>query len=263
MNENKKILVLLSAIVLIVVLIIAGSFYESEKSKKYLNEFYSAFNGESKSLVMIGRDDCGYCQLFHPSLDFMHEQYGFDYIYINTNNLTSSVLSKLLSDIGVSESEFGTPMTLVVKKGKVVDSLNGFSDEDELLNFLKKNSFVKEDAKLVLNYIDYSGYEKILKSKDTNIVVVGQTTCSYCMKAKPILDKVAVDKKLKINYINVNVLEGDDRTNFNQSLDYLKNNEWGTPLTLIIKNGEVVDAANGLLDYDGYVKLFEDNGLIK
>lgn len=264
MSENKKILVLFSAIILIVVLIVAGSFYENEKSRKYLSDFYSAFNGDSKSLVMIGRDDCGWCQLFQPSLDFMHEQYDFDYLYVNTNKLTSSTLKKLLSDIGVDESEFGTPLTIVVKGGKVVDSLNGFNGEEDLLKFLKKNSFVSEDAKLFLKYIDYSGYEKIIKSKDTtNILVIGQTSCSYCLRAKPILNKIIIDKKIKINYIDVNKLEGDDKTNFNNSLDYLKNNEWGTPLTLIIKNGEVVDSANGLLDYDGYVKLFQDNGLIK
>lgn len=263
MSENKKILVLLSAIVLIIVLIVAGSFYENEKSRKYLNNFYSAFNGDSKSLVMVGRDDCGWCQLFQPSLDFMHEQYGFDYMYINTNELTSSTLKKFLADIGVNESEFGTPLTIVVQGGKVVDSLNGFNGEEDLLKFLKKNSFVSEDAKLFLKYIDYSGYEKLLNSKDTNILVIGQTTCSYCLKAKPILNKIVIDKKIRINYIDVNILEAEDRTKFNNSLDYLKNNNWGTPLTLILKNGEVVDSANGLLDYDGYVKLFQDNGLIK
>ena len=34
-------------------------------------------------------------------------------------------------------------------------------------------------------------------------------------------------------------------------------------LTLIVKNGEVIDSANGLLDYDGYVELFSKNGLVK
>ena len=31
----------------------------------------------------------------------------------------------------------------------------------------------------------------------------------------------------------------------------------------IVKNGEVIDSANGLLDEEGYVKLFKDNGFIK
>lgn len=263
MNENKKILVLLSAIVLIIILIVAGSFYENKKSREYLSEFHSALNGDDNALVMIGRDNCSWCQLFHPSLDFMHEQYGFDYLYVNTNELTSSGLKLLLKDINVSEDDFGTPLTIVVKDGEIVDSLNGFTDEEDLLEFLKEYNLVDDSAKLFLNYIDYKGYEKLLKSKDTSILVIGQTTCSYCMKAKPILNQIVVDKNVKINYINVNILEADDRSKFNTSLDYLQENEWGTPLTLILKDGEVIASSNGLLDYDGYVKLFEDNGLIK
>ena len=63
--------------------------------------------------------------------------------------------------------------------------------------------------------------------------------------------------------MNITKLSEEETEKFNNSLKYLSENEWGTPLTLIIKNGEVIDSANGLLDYDGYVKLFEDNGLIK
>jgi len=51
-------------------------------------------------------------------------------------------------------------------------------------------------------------------------------------------------------------------TDFQESLEYLSTNEWGTPLTLIIRQGEVIDSANGMLDYDGYVELFKKNDLI-
>ena len=72
MNEKKKIIVLLCAIAAVILLIVVCSFIENKKSKKYLNEFYSAFNGSEEKLVMIGRDNCSWCQLFKPSLDSMH-----------------------------------------------------------------------------------------------------------------------------------------------------------------------------------------------
>ena len=71
MNEKKKIIILLSIIGAIILFIFIGSLYESKKSKKYLDDFYSAFNGSEAKLVMIGRDNCSWCQLFHPSLDYM------------------------------------------------------------------------------------------------------------------------------------------------------------------------------------------------
>ena len=263
MNEKKKMIILLSIVAIIIVFIIIGSIFENQKSKSYLKQFYNDFNGQENKLVMIGRDNCSWCQLFQPTLDFMSKKYNFNYTYVNTNELTNSVFNKLLKTINVDPKDFGTPLTIVVKEGNVIDSLNGYTDEVDLLEFLKKNKFVKDDAKLTLNYIDYSGYKKILKSDKTNILVIGQTSCTYCIKAKPILNKVADDYKIDINYLNITKLEEEELNKFNDSLDYLKDNNWGTPLTLIIKNGEVIDSANGLLDYDGYVELFKNNGFIK
>ena len=263
MNEKKKIIVLLGAIAAVILLIVVCSFIENKKSVKYLNEFYSAFNGSEEKLVMIGRDNCSWCQLFKPSLDSMHDKFGLDYLYVNTNELTSSVFKKLLKDVGVNEKEFGTPYTIVVKEGKVVDSLNGYTDEVELLDFLKSHKFVSKDAKLSLNYIDYEGFKAVAKSNENKILVLGQTTCGYCIKAKPILSKIADEYGITINYINVNTLTSEQSGKLSKYVSYLGENEWGTPLTIIVKNGEVVDSANGLLDEDGYVKLFKDNGFIK
>lgn len=263
MNEKKKIIILLSVVGVIILAIIFGSLYENSKSEKYLKDFYSAFNGNENKLVMIGRDNCSWCQLFHPYLDFMNKNYDLDYLYVDTNKLTASSFNKLLDKIGVDKSNFGTPLTVVVNGGSVVDSLNGYVDETKLLDFVKKYNFVSSDVKLPLNYVDYSGYKKILKSEDAKILVIGQTTCTYCIKAKPILSQIAIDHGIKINYLNITELSEEESSKFNSSLDYLSDNDWGTPLTLIIKNGEVIDSANGLLDYDGYVKLFKDNGFIK
>lgn len=263
MNEKKKITVLVSILAIIVFAIIAGSVIENGKSKKYLKDFYSAFNGEESKLVMIGRDNCGWCQLFHPSLDFMSKKYGFDYLYVDTNKLTSSVFNKLLKDISVDSKSFGTPLTVVVKNGEVVDSLNGFTDETDLLDFLKKNDFVSDDAKLTLRYIDYKKYSEVLKYDNTSVVVIGQSGCQYCIKSKPVFNQIIDDYGIKIYYLNITDLSDEDKAKFNDSLDYLKDTNWGTPLTLILKKGKVVDSANGLLDYDGYVELFKKNNIIK
>ena len=262
MNEKKKLFVLLMVVVGIVLFTIIGSIIESNKSTKYLDKFYSDLNGTENKLVLIGRDDCSWCKLYQPVLDFYKEQYGFEYTYVNTNELTEKVFNKLLKDIEVDGSDFGTPMTLMVSGGKVVDSLHGYVDEPDLFDFLKKYDFLEEESEMVVDYIKYSDYERYLKSNENEIIVIGQTTCSYCIKAKPILNKVAVDYGVDINYLDVTKLSESELTDFQESLEYLSTNEWGTPLTLIIRKGEVIDSANGMLDYDGYVELFKKNDLI-
>ncbi len=263
MNEKKKIIVLLGAIAAVILLIVVCSFIENKKSRDYLNEFYSAFNGSEEKLVMIGRDNCSWCQLFKPYLDLMHDKFDLEYLYVNTNELTSSVFKKLLKDVGVNEGEFGTPYTIVVKDGKVVDSLNGYTDDSDLIEFLKKYNLVTVDAKMSLNYIDYDGFKKVAKSSENKILVLGQTSCGYCIKAKPILNGIADTYNIEINYLNITNLSSDQSGKLSKYISYLGEEEWGTPLTLIVKNGEVVDSANGLLDEEGYVKLFRDNGFIK
>ena len=263
MDEKKKITVLISVMAAIILLIVVGSFYESAKSKKYLKDFYSAFKSDEGKLVMIGRDDCGWCQLFKPNLDYISEKYGFDFLYVNTNKLTSSVLKKLLKDINVSESDFGTPLTLYVKGGSVVDSISGYADETVLFDFLKNYKLVSADSKLPLNYIDYNGYKGVAKSTENKILVLGQTTCQYCIKSKLILNKIVDNYGILINYLDITNLTSEEREKLPKYISYLSDNEWGTPLTLIVKNGEVIDSANGMLDYDSFVKLFKDNGFIK
>lgn len=263
MDEKKKMIVLCSIVAAVILLIIGGSIYENCKSKKYLDEFYSAFNGSENKLVMIGRDNCSWCQLFKPSLDSMKENYNLEYLYVNTNELTSSAFSKLLKDIGVDKEEFGTPLTLVVKDGEVVDSISGYVDEQELLTFLKKYNFVSNDAKLVLNYVDYNGYKSVVRSNESKILVLGQTTCSHCIKVKPILSSISKEYGITINYLDITKLSDEERGKFTKYLTYLDENEWGTPLTVIVKNGEVLDSVNGELDHDGYVEVFKKNGFIK
>ena len=134
MNEKKKMIVIICSIVVIIIAIIAGSVYESHKSDDYLKDFYSAFESSENKLVMIGRDNCSWCQLFKPYLDFMSDNYGFEYLYVNTNELTNSSLKELLKTVGVDEKEFGTPLTVVVKDSEVVDSRADYGIEARLQN---------------------------------------------------------------------------------------------------------------------------------
>ena len=114
-----------------------------------------------------------------------------------------------------------------------------------------------------LKYVGYEGFKKVATAKENKVLVLGQTTCGYCIKAKPILNKIADDYGIEINYINVNTLTSEESGKLSKYISYLGENEWGTPLTLIVNNGKVIDLANGLLDEEGYVKLFRDNGIIK
>ena len=104
-------------------------------------------------------------------------------------------------------------------------------------------------------------YLDLIKKDEKSIILVARPTCSYCEAFAPILSEAKDDLGLTINYIDTDKFSSDDWTTFNESLDYLSENEWGTPLTLIVQNGKVVDANNGYVELDAIKTLFTDNGL--
>ena len=260
MNESKKMLIVVGVVIFAALGIFGFALAEGKKSEDLYNEFESAFNGENNTLVYLGSSSCGYCQLLNPSLEDMKERYDFSYVYVDASEISSSYLSKILEKLELSS--LGTPYLAVVSNGEVVDSQNGYADYDVTFEFLQENNIIAEDAQLLLNYIGYDEYEKLLNGKENSVVVVGQSTCSYCVQSKIILNKIAEEKDVEINYLNISYLTEEEGAEFESSLDYFEEEQWGTPLMLIVKDGKLVDIIEQLVTEDEYIEFLEENEVL-
>ena len=260
MNESKKMLIVVGVVVFAVLGIFGFALTESKASEKMYNDFEAAFNGSENKLVYIGSSTCGYCQLLNPSLEDMKERYQFDYLYIDAAEISSGYLKKILAKLELSS--LGTPYLAVVSNGKVVDTQNGYSDYDITFEFLQNNKIIAEDQELLLNYIDYEEYEKLLKSDEKNVIVVGQSTCSYCVQAKITLNEIVEENDITINYLNISYLTEEEGEKFESSLDYFEDS-WGTPIMMIVKDGKIVDIIEQYVEKDEYVEFLEENGVIE
>ena len=260
MNEIKKLIIVLSVIALLIIGIVTFSVIENNKNEKVYAEFEEKFNGETNTLVYIGRPTCGYCNLLTPSLQDMKTRYGFDYVDINIDEISDKNLDKILEALQVTE--LGTPYLAIVSNGKVVDVQNGYADYDVIFEFLKENSIIKSDAELLLNYIDVKEYNKLIKGKEASVIVVGQSTCSYCVKAKVVLNEVASKNDIEINYLNLSYMTEDDYKDFTSSFEYFQSSSWGTPVTMIVKNGKIVDMLEQFVTEEEYTEFFKKNGVL-
>ena len=260
MNESKKILIVVGVVVFAVLGIFGFALAEGKASEELYNEFENAFNSDKNTLVYLGSSTCGYCQLLNPSLEVMKETYDFYYVYIDAIEINSSYLNKILKELEISS--LGTPYLAVVSNGKVVDTQNGYSDYDVTFEFLQENEIIDKDAELLLNYIGYDEYEKLLNGNENSVVVVGQSTCGYCVQAKIILNKIAEEKDVEINYLNISYLKEEEGEKFESSLDYFEDEQWGTPLMLIVKDGELVDIIEQLVTEDEYIEFLEENEVL-
>lgn len=111
------------------------------------------------------------------------------------------------------------------------------------------------------NELTIDKYLELLKSSEKSIILVARPTCGYCEQFSPILKEAADDMGLTINYVNTDEFTNEDWDTFGNSLEYLAEEDWGTPLTLIVQDGKLVDANNGYVELDGIKSFFKENGL--
>ena len=117
-----------------------------------------------------------------------------------------------------------------------------------------------ELEKAGFNEVTLSEYLDLVKSSEKSIILVARPTCGYCQQFTPILKQAMEDMNLTINYIDTDKFSEDDWTPFTESLDYLKSEQWGTPLTLIVQNGEAIAENNGYVELDTIKEFFTNNG---
>lgn len=267
MNEQKKLYVILIAIAAFIALIFGINFVNEYNSKKYLETFNSTFESGEKKLILLAKEACPYCQMFQPLLDHMKDKYGFDYLYVDTEKVSEKGLNEIIEKLEIDPDDFGTPHLSLVENSEMTDDIAGYVDEQELLAFLVKYGYAPSEAKLPLNYIDFEQYKTLINSETPEIFVIGQTSCSACMMAKPALLSIADKYNVKINYLNLTELQSNENGSelikeFSSSLTFLTEEEWGTPLMIVVKNNEVVGSSKGYHSEEDYISFLKGQGFI-
>ena len=110
------------------------------------------------------------------------------------------------------------------------------------------------------NEVSLDEYLELIKSSEKNVILVARPTCTYCEAFAPILSEASKELNIEVNYIDTDKFTNDDWTTFNNSLSYLSDEQWGTPLTLIVQNGEIVDVNSGYVELETIISFFTNNG---
>ena len=108
-----------------------------------LDNIKDVFESDKLQVVYIGRATCGYCVKFIPTLKQAQEEFGYTTKYLDISKITDAQPKELMAyDNGDKflEQNFGsTPMVLLVKSGKLVDTWVGYNEYSEFETFLKNN----------------------------------------------------------------------------------------------------------------------------
>jgi predicted bacteriocin transport accessory protein len=268
-SENKKIIGILVFIGMFLALIPISIYTSNEKTKEIFVNHKEVIASKENQIIYLGRPTCSYCQMFQPVLTDLDEQYNFGYHYINTDEITKNQLLSILDEIGIQEEEFVTPYVVFMEDGVIKDRQVGYVEAEEFFLKLKTNGYVEGDydSSDPINYIDFDQYEALLESKENNILVIGQTTCSYCIQTKPLLRSIIRSEEVVINYIEYDLLSSEERSIVSPFLDanIIPEGEdgWGTPTMIVVNDGKVIDVLAGAHSRDIYEMFLTRNNMIK
>lgn len=104
---------------------------------------YLKLINNDKFVVFLGSSQCGYCTKYQPIVQAVVEKYNVEFYYINLYESTETEIKNLYdSSSWFTENDWGTPTTLLFSKGKIVDYISGYVEENVLVEFLKTNGVI-------------------------------------------------------------------------------------------------------------------------
>lgn len=144
------------------------------------------------------------------------------------------------------------------------DEENKLSNDPEVIynNAKKESNAISDEVKKEFSQINTNTYLEYYNNEEEKLVLIARPSCTYCQIAEPIIQNIAYEYNLDINYLNTDGFSDDDKENLINSDEYF-NDEFGTPLLLVVGNGQIVDKVSGLTDRAHYIEFFKTYNFIK
>ena len=107
-----------------------------------IDEYIKLVKGSEKSIILVARPTCGYCEQFAPVLKEAMEDMKLTINYIDTDKLSEDDWETFTNSLTyLKEEEWGTPTVLIVQNGESLDVNSGATDLDSIKEFFTKNGF--------------------------------------------------------------------------------------------------------------------------
>lgn len=173
------------------------------------------------------------------------------------NNVSISLLDSTKDEGKNDNLEVGS--LYLYKNGKEVDKYRGNLNSYKLAETLMKNGFMEK------NYltVSLSEYKDLIKAEGYHFMFIGRETCGYCTQFKESIKEAMKDYDFMVYYIDTDTFESEDDFNSLVATDsYMSENEWGTPLNLLYKDGKRVNVLNGYVDATELVEFLKENKVV-
>lgn len=262
---------IIGGIVIILFLPIIISYINSKKIVvKTIDEFKAGVPQTSFSLYYFGNlESDKYPSIKEDLIAIRNENdidlYSVDY---KENNEYLSSISP--------EFENGSAYVFV-RDGEIFKVASGSSTKEEINNkldhYYKNNIPTNEVAYKTVS--TFKEYMTLVNSKKTIMAVFGRNSCSWCNRFKPVYNDVAKEYDLDIYYFDSDSFNSSEYSKILNSglmipaectkskTDEPLSNGFGTPLTIITKNGKSISCIGGYVNKTVLINKLKDVNLIK
>ena len=283
MNENKRMLIFFISIILIVAIILVIALWpeadttfscsvQADKDYSKLGSVnykqYECLSEQGNKYALVISD--GLSNSEKEAFNNAAEKTGRG-IYYLSDELSNSDLKNIKNDLETDKVSYDDLALVIVEDGKVTDGLDeNLDSSDDIYDFLKDSGFVKftcntqtDEEYTNLAKLTYDQYECLYNSENPFVMIITQSTCSYCEQYLPIINDYAGENDLPVYFLEIDTMDSNDVQDILSSLSYFDDNSsWGTPLTLAIQNKEVVKDISGYTDQTSDLdNLFKEIGL--
>lgn len=93
-------------------------------------DFKSLFSTSKKSILVVTKTGCSYCEAFRPQFKEALSNLGLNAYEVNISNLKSN------ENIGEYIAVYGTPITYIIENGNVTHTYSGYADTKVIEAFL-------------------------------------------------------------------------------------------------------------------------------
>lgn len=95
-------------------------------------------------VAVIGRTGCSFCSKYQPVMNEIIKSTNLMMYYVDISKFADEDHTTLIESASyLKETNWGTPTTLVFKKGKFVEAFSGYAEKEEIMKFLKSTGAVK------------------------------------------------------------------------------------------------------------------------
>lgn len=116
-----------------------------------IDEYLDKLASDEKSIIYIARPSCSFCVKETPILKKIASQYELEVFYLDTTDFFDSEAQdytedgyKFINSAEVYNQGYGTPNTIIVQGGEIVDGVYQYVEASELKDLFERNGFINE-----------------------------------------------------------------------------------------------------------------------